>query len=160
LKIGLCGTSCSGKTTLALQLLNYFKFDLVHEIARNYPRDFLHLENIQYDIFFDQIRAEMFADRNVVTDRTIIDNYQYITKNHKPRKYLLNLIRSWVQTYDIIFLCKKLPFVDDGFRIDYNIEDKLISFMNCNLIEYEILEGNQEYRFEKAKKIIELELYK
>lgn len=160
MKIGLCGTSSAGKTTLALELAKYFKFDLVHEIARNYSHDFLHLENIQYDIFFDQIRAEMFANRNVVTDRTVIDNYQYIIKNHKPRKYLLNLIRSWVQTYDIIFLCKKLPFVDDDFRIDYDIENKLISFMNCNLIEYEILDGNEEERFEKAKKIIELELYK
>ncbi len=159
MKIGLTGTSSSGKTTLALRLANYFKFDLVHEIARNYPHDFLQFEEIQYNILFDQIRAEMFANKNVITDRTVIDNYQYIIKSHKPRMYVLNLIRSWTQTYDIIFLCKKLPFVDDGFRIDYDIENKLIFFMQNNLVEYEILEGNQEERFERAKKIIELELY-
>lgn len=102
----------------------------------------------------------MFTENNVITDRTVIDNYVYITLNHKPRKYLLNLIRAWISTYDIIFLCKKLPFVEDGFRIDVDIEDKLINFMKCNLIEYEILDGNKEERFEKAKKIIELELYK
>lgn len=160
MKIGLVGTSSSGKTTLAKQLSEYFGFELIKEIARNHCRYKLKLEETQYNIFFNQIRAEMFAENNVVTDRTVIDNYHYITLNRKPRKYLLNLIRTWAQTYDIIFLCKKLPFKEDGFRIDVNIEPKLINFMKCNLIEYEILDGDKEERFEKAKKIIELELYK
>lgn len=159
MKVGLCGTSCSGKTTLARQLSEHFNFDIVHEIARNYEQSMLKYEYIQYDILFDQIKAELFFKKNVITDRTVIDNYHYITLNHKPKKYLLNLIRAWCYTYDIIFLCKKLPFIDDGFRIDVDIEDKLISFMKNNLIEYEILNGTKEERFEKAKTIIELELY-
>ncbi len=154
MKIGLCGTSSSGKTTLAKSLSEYFNFDIVTEIARNYKHNDLKYEHTQYNILFDQMRAEMFSEKNVITDRTVADNYIYISKDHKSRNYLLNLIRAWAQTYDIIFLCKKLPFTEDGFRINIDIEDKLISFMKNNLIEYEILEGNEMERFEKAKEII------
>jgi len=155
MKIGLIGTGCSGKSTLALKLSEHYGWSLITEIARNYPRKTLHLEETQYSIFFDQLRAELFAEKNIITDRTIVDNYIYISLNHRPRKYLLNLIRAWAHTYDIIFFCKKLPFVDDGFRKDYDIEDKLLSFLKCNLIDYHILEGNEEERFNKAIKIIE-----
>ena len=160
MKFGLMGTSSSGKTTLAKQLSEYFKFDIVKEIARKYPRELLGFESIQYDIFFDQMRSEMFSGKNVITDRTCIDNYIYINYHFKPRKYLLNLIRAWVQTYDLIFLCKKLDFIEDGFRSRNNIENDLINFFKNNLIEYEILEGNKEERFEKAKNIINRKLNK
>ena len=158
MKIGLTGTSCAGKTTLAKQLSEYFNFDIVKEIARNYNKDDLIYENIQYNILFDQIRAELLSKKDVVTDRTVIDNYIHIILRHKSRKSLLHLIRSWVETYDIIFLCKKLPFIEDGFRINTNIEPNLITFMKNNLIDYYVLEGNKEERFEKAKIIIERKL--
>lgn len=158
MKIGLTGTSCSGKTTLAKQLSEYFNFDIVKEIARNYEQKDLEYEHTQYNILFDQIRAEMFSNRNVITDRTAIDNYIYISKSHKPKMYLLNLIRTWSQTYDVIFLCKKLSFIEDGFRINTDIEDDIISFMKNNLIEYEILDGNEKERFKNAKNIIKRSL--
>ncbi len=158
MKVGLTGTSCSGKTSLSKYISEYFKFDIVKEIARKYTKESLQFENIQYEILFDQIRSEIFSGKNVITDRTVIDNYMYIILHHKVRKDVLNLIRAWVQTYDIIFLCKKLPFIEDGYRINSNIEPNLITFMQNNLIKYEILEGNQEERFEKAKNIIQKKL--
>jgi len=154
MKIGIIGTGCSGKSTLAKQLSEHYGYQLITEIARNYPRETLHSEETQYNIFFDQLRTELFAEKDVITDRTVIDNYIYISLNRRPRKYLLDLVRAWTQTYDIIFFCKKLPFVDDGFRKNYDIEAKLLTFLECNLINYYILEGNEEERFNHAVKII------
>lgn len=154
MKIGILGTACAGKTTLAKELSEYFKFDLIKEIARDYSKERLASELIQYDILFKQIRAEMFADRNVITDRTIIDNYIHIERLLKPKLHLLKLVRSWAETYDLILLCKKLPFVDDGFRKNVDMENDIIQFMKCNLISYEVIDGNEIERFEKAKKII------
>jgi nicotinamide riboside kinase len=164
MKIGITGTACAGKTTLVHQLAKHFKFDVIEEISRNYNTKELHDKNnelIEYDLIFKQIRNEMFNNDNIITDRTVFDDYIYLeNKGFKPRKYLLNLIRSWSQTYDIILLCEILPFVDDGFRQNINIEKDLIQFMDCNLIEYKILEGNESERFEIAKKIIERMLNK
>lgn len=159
-KIGLCGTSCSGKTTLAQQLSEYYGWKLITEIARGFRKEMLKFEETQYQIIFTQIQAELFSNENIISDRTVIDNFMYITQNRKPRKYLLNLILTWAQTYDIIFFCKKLPFIEDGFRINYDIENKLLTFLKCNLIDYEILEGNKKERFEKAVKIINKEINK
>jgi len=154
MKIGILGTACAGKTTLAKQLSEYFKFNLIYEIAREYNKDFIHLESNQYEILFSQIRREMFSDISMITDRTIIDNYIHIERSLKPKMYLLKLVRSWAETYDLILLCKKLPFVDDGFRKNVDMENDIIQFMRCNLINYEVIDGNEIERFEKAKKII------
>ena len=154
MKIGLIGTSCSGKTTLAKQLSEHFKFTLVEEIAREYFVEFLSLESTQYEILFKQIQREMWAGKNVVTDRTVIDNYIHTVRSFKPKKHLLKFVCDWAQTYDIILLCKKLPFVDDGFRVDVNMENDMIQFMKNNLIDFEIIDGNEIERFETAKKLI------
>ena len=154
MKIGILGTACSGKTTLAKQLSEHFKFDLVDEIARDYFAEHLALESIQYEILFEQIKREMFANRNVITDRTVIDNYIHTEKYFTPKMHLLNLVRAWAETYDVILLCKKLPFIDDDFRQDINMESNFIQFMKCNLVDYEVIEGNEIERFDQAKKII------
>jgi nicotinamide riboside kinase len=154
MKIGILGTACAGKTTLAKQLAEYFEFDIVNEVAREYFAEHLELESVQYDVLFKQIKNEMFAGKNVITDRTIIDNYIHIDRAFKPKMYLLNLVRAWSQTYDVILLCKKLPFVDDGFRLDRDMEADMIQFMQCNLIDYEVIEGNETERFLNAVKII------
>ena len=156
MKIGIIGSVCSGKTTLANQLAKYFKFDLV----RNYEQNDLKFEHIQYEILFDQIKCEIFSNRNIICDRTIIDNFVHLEKLFKPKMYLLKLVRSWAETYDVILLCKKLPFIDDGFRKEIDMEHAFISFMKNNLINFEIVEGNKEERFEKSKKIIERMLNK
>ena len=154
MKIGILGTACAGKTTLAKQLSEHFKFDLVDEIARSFSPVDLSDEIVQYNILFRQIKNEMFADRNLITDRTIIDNYIHIERSFKLKMNLLNLVRAWAQTYDVILLCKKLPFVDDGFRKDVDMENDMIQFMKCNLINYEVIDGNENHRLEEAKKII------
>lgn len=158
-KCGLTGTSCSGKTTLSKQLAKYFNFQLIPEIARRYKKEELHdikNERIEYNLILQQIDLEIFAKNNIITDRTIIDPYIYLErKGYKPRLHLLNLVRNWSQNYDIIILCRKLPFIDDHFREDnLDIENEIISFMKNNLIEFEIVEGNESERFEKAKEII------
>lgn len=159
MKIGIIGTACSGKTTLSKQLAQYFNFELIEEAARRYKAEELtdnSNDEIQYDMMLYQIKEELFAGKNIITDRTIIDPYIHLeNKGFKPKMHTLDLIRSWAETYDVFLLCKKLPFVEDNFRCDVNMEPAFISFMKNNLIEYEIIDGNESERFEKAKKIIE-----
>jgi len=153
-KCGILGTACAGKTTLAKQLSEHFKFNLIKEVARSFLPVDLTDETVQYNILFRQIKNEMFSDRSMITDRTIIDNYIHIERSFKPKMYLLKLVRSWAETYDVIILCKKLPFIEDGFREDIDMENDITQFMLCNLIDYEVIDGNEIERFEKSKKII------
>jgi len=154
MKIGITGTSCSGKTTLVKQLAKYFNFTVIPEVARDYSKESLCNEYIQYDIIFKQIYNELCGEKNIITDRTVIDNYIHLERLFKPKQYTLHLVRSWVQTYDIILLCKKLPFIDDGFRTDINMEKDIISLMKNNYIQYEIIDGNEGDRFDTACEII------
>lgn len=163
MKIGVTGTSCSGKTTLARQLSEYFGFGLFNEVARNYTKEQLKNKKIQFEIFLRQILEELefyknTMHRNTISDRTIIDNYIYMSRLFRPSGYTLDLTKFWANTYDIIILCPKLPFVDDGYRCNIDIENDIISFMKNNMIKYEVVRGGIDERFEQAKKIINREL--
>ncbi len=162
IKIGFCGSHCTGKTTLAERLHKDIPESiLVKEVARNYERDDLKRCRTQKKVLADQVRAEVYAsiDSNVViTDRTMIDNIAYIMVicglNYHYKLY--EIMRDWIPTYDVIFFCpvEDIPLEDDGFRFTNNVVRDTIQLFIEDMIErykylvrFVKLSGDEEKRY-------------
>ena len=166
-KIGITGAESTGKTTLAKALRNHYSDSiLINETARNFKKDDLRKCSMQYNILLAQLQQELICSGKniVICDRTLADNLIYLT-NICPNqnKNLFNLVRNWIETYDLIFFTsiEDIPFVDDGFRFMDNdlrnkIDHDLKEFYNNNYILHKVLIGNEEKRLETAIKIIDM----
>jgi nicotinamide riboside kinase len=76
-RIGISGTHCCGKTTLAYALSEALSVPLICEVAAGYTEEERQKINTQHEILLGQIRAEK-SKKEFVSDRTVIDNFAYI----------------------------------------------------------------------------------
>lgn len=184
IRIGICGTSGVGKTTLAMQLVEWLKPVYKIEHKKEAARIVLDKHklstdklidskqsvknNIQLEIFFHQLKSEMSEYSSIVSDRTLIDVLAYSKiygVNDYTLLYMENVMQSTIIGYDII-LYAPIPdnyiTVNDGVRSDRNIAeiDSYIKYY-YDLVEYDELckydlGRERKYWFEKSKELIKL----
>jgi nicotinamide riboside kinase len=172
-KIGLCGTHSSGKTTLLNMLKEEFKtVNLVSEAARKCPFPINEKTGFKSQewIFREQVRQELNAPLNEITisDRTVYDQLAYIMYayelgniTHEEYEVLQRYISAWGWTYDyIIYLPIEFPLVEDGIRStseDYRriIDDKIqLILMDYDKDKIATVTGRPKERVEKIKDVL------
>ena len=168
IKIAFYGPESTGKTTLAMQLANYYKTVMVPEFARNYlqekwdtsktvctPDDLL-------PIALGQIKSEndalskankiIFCDTNLLATKAYSEIY-YNSCNpiidELAKKHL----------YDLVFLTSiDVPWEKDDLRDKPNERETVFEKFESVLIEtnkpYLILSGDKNERFEKSVAIV------
>jgi thymidylate kinase len=146
-KIGLCGTHGTGKTTLLQELKKELpRFNLVSEAARDCPYPLNEKTNFRSQewIFRTQIQRELDAplDDITISDRTVYDQLAYIRYAHETGnitfdeyRVLETYVNHWGHTYDyIVYIPIEFELECDGVRspdehyrkdIDKNIKDIL-----------------------------------
>jgi nicotinamide riboside kinase len=126
-KIAFIGSHGVGKTTLCFDLAGRLKrldlaVDLVKEVARLCPLPINRDTTLEAQawILHTQIAEEIAAASRyavVVCDRSVLDNYAYLTCRAGRRPAYDALVREWVGTYDGLF---KVPILQapsfDGTR--------------------------------------------
>lgn len=148
MKIALLGSHGVGKTTLCFDLAARLKrldqdVDIVREVARRCPLPLNQQTTLaaQRWILHQQIADEIGAEAHasvVLCDRSILDNYAYLTARFGAQPELEALVAEWVKTYDGLF---KVPILQaprfDGTRdtsedfqaeIDRRIDQLLVHF--------------------------------
>ena len=127
MKIAFVGTHGTGKTTLCYELAAWMKkrearVDMVREIARRCPLPINQDTTLEAQswILHRQIAEEIQTASEqdvVICDRSVLDNYAYLTHRLGPLAPLDELVRYWMKTYSHLF---KVPIVSapafDGTR--------------------------------------------
>ena len=127
MKIAFIGSHGVGKTTLCFDLAARLKrldlaVDLVKEVARACPLPINQDTTLEAQawILHTQIAEELAAASRyavVVCDRSVLDNYAYLTCRTGRRPEYDALVQAWVGTYDGLF---KVPILTppsfDGTR--------------------------------------------
>jgi nicotinamide riboside kinase len=132
-KLALIGTHGVGKTTLGFDLCSRLKkahqdVELVAEVARSSPfpvNEGTTLEG-QLWILHTQIATELDAARrarNVICDRSVLDNYCYLVNKFGRQPQLESWINWWMETYRLLVGVPPVEqeILSDGFRSE-NLE--------------------------------------
>ena len=127
MKIAFIGSHGVGKTTLCFDLAARLKrldlaVDIVKEVARACPLPINQNTTLEAQewILHTQIAEEIAALSRyqvVICDRSVLDNYAYLTVRAGGRPEYDKLVKAWVGTYDGLF---KVPILTapsfDGTR--------------------------------------------
>lgn len=159
MRIGICGSHSTGKTTLveALRTEPYFKdyyFDInvtrwvkeagfpINEETNDFSQEINLVKRIAHLNSFD----------NIICDRTIVDVFAYSSfgKNISVRSvaYQSDLVYANLHKYDYIFyLPTSIKAVDDGVRaIDPEYREKIAQFILDSLdmfnVKYMVINGS------------------
>jgi nicotinamide riboside kinase len=146
IKIAFVGTHGTGKTTLCYELAAWMKkrevrVDMVREIARRCPLPINQETTLEAQswILHRQIAEEIqiASEQDVVIcDRSVLDNYAYLTQRLGPQPVLDELVRHWMKTYSHLF---KVPIVTapafDGTRDTSAAFQRAIDLQVDGLIE-------------------------
>lgn len=174
MRIGIAGTHCCGKSTLAKSIAEKYPAPFITKVADKFSKtDRTSLET-QYDILKALIREEK-KNLHFINDRTVIDalayfNYRYRLgeKNSITApiygKYM-NAFIGYIQTkpYDlIIYVDDALPIEDNGTRdlennqneIWENIDTMLPFYSNMFSIPYIKVRGATHLRMKKIDKAV------
>ena len=171
MKIGFCGTMSVGKTTLvnALKELPEFKDYTFRTERSKYLRDMgipLNTDStLKGQIIFAAERAAELMQKNIITDRTVIDVMAFSRLSKSMEIYekdnLNNMLWSLIKDYDIIFYVspKGVEIEDNGVRttdvhyrnaVDVKIKS-IISMHKPNIKKLVNLEGSTENRIKQIK---------
>ncbi len=127
MKLAFIGTHGVGKTTLCYDLASALKrqginVDMVKEVARLSPLPINRKTSLdaQMWILATQIAEEIRSASQhevVVCDRSVLDNYAYMTFACGRQKPIERFVDHWMKSYDLLF---KVPVCgrasDDGVR--------------------------------------------
>lgn len=162
-KICILGTESTGKSVLTKNLANFFNADYVSEVGREI------VENTNICKQEDLLKiAETHANKILLKEKDlnrmlIIDTDINITKSYS--KFLFNQefeVENWIENANkcdlYIYLDNDAPFIQDGTRLSESDRNKLDRFhkkqLNKARIDYTIINGNWNQRFEKSLKLI------
>ena len=128
MKIGLCGTMSAGKTTLvnALKKEAIFK-DYTFRTERSKYLSSLGIplntdSTFKGQLVFTAERSAELMQKNIITDRTIIDVMAFCAlseaMNVEEKNSLKNTLKYLIKEYDVIFYIDDLsiPIEDNGIR--------------------------------------------
>lgn len=173
-KVCIVGTESCGKSTLVRNLARVFNTSYVEEAGRNICFTAGGIDNMQrkdyFEILFEHKKMEKEA-LNRVNKILFIDTDSLVTlyyynlefgfSNDMDRAF--NDIASNISVlndYDLyLFLEPDVKWVQDGTRtygddsIREENNDKLKELLLKNNIKYEVISGNYQERYEKAKKL-------
>lgn len=127
MKVAFIGTHGTGKTTLCYDLVGALKkqgvnADMVKEVARLSPLPVNRKTSLdaQTWILMTQVAEEIRSASQhdvVVCDRSVLDNYAYLSFACGRHKAIERFVEFWMKSYDVLF---KVPLVEapseDGFR--------------------------------------------
>ncbi len=127
MKLAFIGTHGVGKTTLCYDLASVlkrqgFNIDVVKEVARLSPLPINRKTSLEAQMWIlatqmaEEIRSASQHDV-VVCDRSVLDNYAYMTFACGRQKPIERFVDYWMKTYDLLF---KVPIsgsaAADGVR--------------------------------------------
>ena len=124
LKVILTGGPSSGKTTLITELEKR-NYSVVHEVARHVLEERKNFEPTKSEweirqkmIYEKQLSEENNSQGLVFFDRSILDGIAY-------SKHLIGFVPyvAAKTNYDLVFNLERLPFVNDGLRIESGDEE-------------------------------------
>lgn len=178
-KFGLIGTSCSGKSTMAHKLVYELRKDGhlcegVISSDRKHSLDMKLLDTEEYAqiyVILNQALLELERilreDTEIlISDRSMIDFFAYYTyciknKNKSIYNIIQKLSEEWINTYDILFYLKPLPYKNDNSRPDnkfrmgvekiLEISIKHLSKKYKNII---VIDGEISYREDKILSLV------
>ena len=127
MKLAFIGTHGVGKTTLCYDLASALKrqglnIDLVKEVARLSPLPINRKTSMEAQlwILMSQVAEEIRSSAHhevVICDRSVLDNYAYMTFACGRQKALERFVDYWIKSYDLLF---KVPIsgsaAADGVR--------------------------------------------
>src|SRR5512140_1309218 len=171
MKLAFIGTHGVGKTTLCYDLASALKrqgvnVDMVKEVARLSPLPINRKTSLEAQMWIlttqvaEEIRSATQADV-VVCDRSVLDNYAYMTFACGRQKAIERFVEYWLKTYDLLF---KVPISGaasaDGVRdtdefFMRNIDTLVDTLLNEKKIPYERLpEGQRDTWIEVVKETV------
>jgi len=154
-RIGICGSQSTGKSTLAKALAQALELPLIREQARVvahgmgiHSEEMLRRANPELQVEFQkrclqqQQKAEAKYPEGFVSDRTVVDNAAYwLVWNHAhaplhDRYIYLADCQHHAKSYDLIVYCPPLGAdpEDDGFRITSRLYQQEIDLLIRTLL--------------------------
>lgn len=173
-KVCIIGTESTGKTTLTRNLAKYFNTTHVEEAGRYICDDAGGIDNMQpyhyFEILFKQKQLEKEALNNAnkilfIDTDSLITLYYYqlgFENTNDYDKAFIDIAKgiSVLNNYDLyIFLESDVKWVQDGTRTygDKDVREennkKLKKIFDDNNIKYEVIKGDYQERYEKAKQL-------
>jgi thymidylate kinase len=160
MKLAFIGTHGVGKTTLCYDLAAALKrqgvnVDMVKEVARLSPLPINRKTSLEAQTWIlttqvaEEIRSATQADV-VVCDRSVLDNYAYMTFACGRQKPIERFVEYWLKTYDLLF---KVPISGaaspDGVRdtdefFMRNIDTLVDTLLAEKKVAYERLDGERD----------------
>ncbi|MEQ1799024.1 MAG: AAA family ATPase [Lacibacter sp.] len=163
-KICITGTESTGKSTLTENLAAYYKTAFVPEMAREIIEETddcteLHLKEIA------ELHAKTINEKILTANKLLfVDTDLNITRSYSQFLFHKKLVvPDWIEqanTFDLyLYLENDSPYIQDGTRLDKERRDKLDGYHKKELIDreinFELISGNWEERFQKAVAIID-----
>lgn len=173
-RIAIVGSFSTGKTTTAEILARRLDLPLLPEVAREVVELGFKLDKdaspeTETLIFLRQYNNELSIPE-FVGDRSLIDVMAYAgwVLDNRPRTKEFYLWDECVQLAErrlrtsyshVFYLPIEFPIVLDGLRPDdpvfqKDIDDRILSIMRANDIEYETITGSVDDRIEKIEKVL------
>lgn len=173
-KVCIIGTESTGKTTLTRNLAKCFNTTYVEEAGRYICDDAGGIDNMQpyhyFEILFKQKQLEKEALNNAnkilfIDTDSLITLYYYqlgFENTNDYDKTFIDIAKgiSALNNYDLyLFLESDVKWVQDGTRT-YGEKDvreennkRLKKIFDDNNIKYEVIKGDYQERYEKAKQL-------
>ena len=173
-KVCIIGTESCGKSTLVRNLAKVFNTSYVEEVGRNICYEAGGIDNMQrkhyFEILFEHKKKEKEALEKVnkilfIDTDSLITLYYYNlefgnSEIEDRAFYDLATNISVLNNYDLyLFLEPDVEWIQDGTRtygddkIRKENNEKLKDLLLKNNIKYEIIRGNYQERYERAKKL-------
>src|SRR5512143_3369100 len=113
MKLAFIGTHGVGKTTLCYDLASVLKrqglnIDVVKEVARLSPLPINRKTSLEAQlwILMSQVAEEIRSAAQhevVICDRSVLDNYAYMTLACGRQKPIERFVDYWMKSYDVLF---------------------------------------------------------
>ena len=173
-KVCIIGGESTGKSTLVINLANYYNTSYVPEAGRFVCEECGGLDNMTpndyYSILFKQKELEKEAMKNankvlIIDTESLTTLFFYKMTFENTDRYDINFESlatniSRLNDYDLYIFLEPdgVEFIDDGFRLDesdrFINSKKLKELFDKNNIKYYSISGNYQERYEKSKEKI------
>ena len=165
-KIAIIGTESCGKTTLAKKLAKFYNTEYFHEVGRDFcVRHSNQLTREMFDIMEHFVLQRKKLEKSnkmlfIDSEATITQFYLDMYFNGQKSNLIEEIIK--LQDYDLVlYLEPDVKWVADGLRfageegIRRENDEKLKAMFAERGINFIVINGTYEERFNKARKIIE-----
>jgi predicted ATPase len=152
MKVAFIGTHGVGKTTLCYDLASVlkrrgFNVDMVKEVARLSPLPINRKTSLEAQTWIlatqvaEEIRSASQHDV-VVCDRSVLDNYAYLTFACGRQKAIERFVDYWMKTYDLLF---KVPICGEASPDGVRDTDEFFMRSIDHLVDTLLLEKKLPY---------------